>query len=63
MLRKLNFTERSRIPRTAIRIALRRDADGVLVFDPTLDLAGVTAPPDARVYIEAQYRTSYMSFD
>lgn len=63
MLRKLNFTERSRIPRTAIRIALRRDADGVLVFDPTLDLAGVTAPPDARVYIEAQYRTSYMRFD
>lgn len=63
MLRKLNFTERTRIPNAAVRIELRRDSDGVLLFDPRLDLAGVAAPPGARVYIEAQYRTSYMRFD
>ena len=63
MLRKLNFTERTRIPRAASGFVLRRDRDGVLAFDPTLDLAGIRAPKTARVYIEAQYRTSYMRFD
>lgn len=63
MLRKLNFTERIRIPRSSVRIELRRDADGILAFDPALDLASLGVPKDARVYIEAQYRTSYMRFD
>ncbi|HVS30735.1 MAG TPA: hypothetical protein VMS98_04685 [Thermoanaerobaculia bacterium] len=63
MLRKLNFTERTRIPLSATRIVLRRDAAGVLTFDAALDLTAVAAPPDARVYIEAQYRTSYMRFE
>jgi hypothetical protein len=63
MLRKLNFTERARIPRAAVRIALRRDAGGTLTFDPTLDLSAIAVPGDARVYIEAHYRTSYMRFD
>ena len=63
MLRKLNFTERTRIPFTAIRIALRRGDDGVLTFDPALDLTAVAAPAEGRVFIEAQYRTTYMRFD
>jgi hypothetical protein len=63
MLRKLNFTERMRIPRSCVRIDLRRGGDGVLSFDPRLDLAAVKAPKHARVYIEAQYRASYMRFD
>jgi hypothetical protein len=63
MLRKLNFTERTRIPRAAVQIALRRESDGVLAFDPALDLSALSAPRDARVYIEAHYRTSYMRFD
>jgi hypothetical protein len=63
MLRKLNFTERTRIPRGAVQIALRRERDGVLAFDSHLDLSSVTAAADARVYIEAYYRTSYMRFD
>lgn len=63
MLRKLNFTERVRIPRAAVRIILRRESDGVLAFDPSLDFSGLAAPRDARVYIDAHYRTSYMRFD
>jgi hypothetical protein len=63
MLRKLNFTERTKIPRTAVEITLRRDEDGVLVFDPHLDLTSVRASAEARVYLEAYYRTSYMRFD
>ena len=63
MLRKLNFTERVKIPRAAVHIALRRESDGVLAFDPSLDLATLPVPKESRVYIEAQYRTSYMRFD
>jgi hypothetical protein len=63
MLRKLNFTERAKIPRTSVRVALRRDADGVLVFDPQLSFDGVAVDASARVFIEAYYRTSFMRFD
>ena len=63
MLRKLNFTERAKIRRSTVRIDMRREHDGVLAFDANLDLAGIDAPGNARIYIEAQYRTSYMRFD
>ena len=63
MLRKLNFTERAKIPRSNIRVTLRRDDDGVLVFDPQLSFDGVGVLPAARVFIEAYYRTSFMRFD
>ena len=63
MLRKLNFTERAKIPRSSIRVTLRRDTDGVLVFDPQLSFDDVAVVPSARVFIEAYYRTSFMRFD
>jgi hypothetical protein len=63
MLRKLNFTERTKVPRANVRVTLRREADGVLAFDPTLSFDGVTAPSHARVFIEAYHRTSFMRFD
>jgi len=63
MLRKLNFTERTKIPRTNVRVTLRRDDDGTLSFDPQLSLDGVGVVPSARVFIEAYYRTTFMRFD
>ena len=63
MLRKLNFTERAKLPRSSVRVSLRRDADGTLVFDPQLSFEGVEVVPSARVFIEAYYRTSFMRFD
>lgn len=63
MLRKLNFTERAKIPRANVRVTLRRGDDGVLVFDPQLSFDGVGVVPSARVFIEAYYRTSFMRFD
>jgi hypothetical protein len=63
VLRKLNFTERARLPLAAIRIDLRRDPDGVLVFDPHFALGDVPLPARARLFVEATYRTSYMRFD
>jgi hypothetical protein len=63
MLRKLNFTERAKIPRSSVRVSLRRDVDGTLVFDPQVSFDGVDVPSSARVFIEAYYRTSFMRFD
>jgi hypothetical protein len=63
MLRKLNFTERARMPRSNVRVTLRRDGDGTLVFDPRLSFDGVAVPPSTRVFVEAYYRTSFMRFD
>lgn len=63
MLKKLNFTERRRLGRNAVEITLRREADGVLAFDARLDLKGKRLDSDARVYVEAHRRTSYMRFD
>lgn len=63
MLRKLNFTDRVKIPRSDVRVTLRRGEDGVLVFDPQLSFDSVAAIPAARVFIEAYYRTSFMRFD
>ena len=63
MLRKLNFTERTKVPRAAVNITLRREPDGVLAFDALLNLGSLSFPAASRVYIEAHYRTSYMRFD
>ncbi len=63
MLRKLNFTERVKIPRSSVRFTLRRDETGTLVFDPQLSLDDLDVVPSARVFIEAYYRTSFMRFD
>lgn len=63
MLRKLNFTERARIPRSNVHISLRRGPDGVLVFDPTISLEDLDQSNDARVFVEAFHGTSFMRFD
>ena len=63
MLRKLNFTERTKIARRGVQISLRREPDGILAFDAQIDAGAIKAPNRARVYLEAQYRTSYMRFD
>jgi hypothetical protein len=46
-----------------VHVTLRRDADGVLVFDPRLSFDAAGVVPSARVFIEAYYRTSFMRFD
>lgn len=61
MLKKLNFTERIRIPRNAIHIALRREG-GVLAFDAAISLDRVAAPSGAEIFLDAYYRASFMRF-
>ncbi|MCA1733375.1 MAG: hypothetical protein LC732_07195 [Acidobacteria bacterium] len=62
MLRKLNFTERVRIPKEAVHIALRREG-GVLAFDAAISLDRLAVASDAEVWLDAYYRTSFMRFD
>lgn len=61
MLKKINFTERRRLPLSAVEISLRKE-EGALAFDARLDLTGLKADPEARVYVEAHRRGSYMRF-
>ena len=63
MLRKLNFTERVKIPRSSVRVQLQRGDDGVLVFDPQVSFDDVSVASGARVFVEAYYRNSFMRFD
>jgi hypothetical protein len=62
MRRKLNFTSRAKIPKSRVQIALRREAK-LLAFDGSVDLSGLSFPRDAKVIVEAYYRTSLMRFD
>ncbi len=61
MIRKFNYTQRKKIPRNRVRIQLSRTRDQ-LAFDLSLNLDGLELPSEARVYLEAWYRTSYMRF-
>lgn len=61
MIRKFNYTDRRRIAQSRIRITLQRDGDDLL-FEPLIDLDGIDLPADARVYLEAWYRTTSMRF-
>lgn len=63
MIRKFNFTGRKRIPRTQVRVDLRRDTDGHRCFDLSLTLEGQALPAGAHVYVEAYQRTAYQRFD
>ncbi len=62
MRRKLNFTSRTKIPKSSVSITLRREMK-VLAFDASLDTSGLSFPRDAIVVVEAYYRTSLMRFD
>jgi hypothetical protein len=63
MIRTLNFTGRKRIPREAAKITLHRDAELAVAFDAALDFNGLVLPPDARVFVEAAFKTTFIRFD
>jgi hypothetical protein len=62
MIRRFNYTERKRIPRDSIRIAVTAAAQGPMTFDAELNFDGLGLPSDACVWLEAYYRSSYMRF-
>ena len=62
MIRHFNYTKRQALPAGAVSIQLHPGADAP-TFDAQLDFSGLALPPDARVFIEAHYKSSYQRFD
>jgi len=62
MRRTFNYTDRRRIKASSVAVAVS-DRAGEQVIDADLDLSLYRLPSNARVYLEAYYRTSFMRFD
>lgn len=63
MLRKFNYTDRKRIPKTCIQVKVSRANDPIPSFDARFDLSSLSLPGHARIFLEAYHRSSYMRFD
>lgn len=62
MIRRFNYTERIKIPRGRVNIALLKDKDGKY-FKANIDFEGLKFPADAKVFIEPNYKGVYQRFD
>ena len=58
MIRRFNYTGRKKIPRSKVPIRLVQTADGLLAFDASFLLDGLSLPANGRISIEA-YRRNY----
>jgi len=63
MKRRLNYTQRQKIPNKNIHITLNRENDLIKSFDATINLQGLELPFDAKVFVEVYYRTDRKRFD
>ncbi len=63
MKRRINYTDRKRITRDKVDIILNYDDGKPKSFVGNIDLADLSLPADARVYIEAYHRTDQRRFD
>lgn len=61
MIRRFNYTGRAKIARKRVDISLFKDNEGKY-FRAKIDLDGLDFPPDAKVYIEANYKGVYQRF-
>ncbi len=63
LIRRLNFTGRKKIPKENLVIQLYFNVSGVQEFHAFLDsLKELSLPSEARVFVEAFHRSSYMRF-
>lgn len=62
MIRKLNFTGRKKIPKSHVAITITSLDHFPCSFDAQLDLENFNFPAEAKVFIEAYNRSSYMRF-
>lgn len=63
MKRRLNYTGRKKINRDKIGIALYRNEGMINSFSAKLDLAGMSLPEDAKVYVVTYHSTDQKRFD
>lgn len=61
MIRRFNYTGRAKIARNRADISLFKDNEGKY-FKAKLNLEGLDFPPEAKVYIEANYKGVYQRF-
>ncbi|MBW0176668.1 hypothetical protein [Sediminibacterium sp.] len=61
MIRRFNYTNRLKIDRNRIDISLFKDRDGKY-FRAKINLEGLEMPPQAKIYIEANYKGVYQRF-
>ncbi len=61
MIRRFNYTERIKIPRNRIDIALFKDNEGKY-FHAKINLDGLKFPSAAKVFIEPNYKGVYQRF-
>ena len=62
MIRRFNYTGRSRISQSVIRISLVQENSASVHFTADLDFEQLDLPPEARVYIEAYRQSLYERF-
>jgi hypothetical protein len=63
MIRRLNFTGRQKISRWRVTVRLLpSDTGSARRFDVLLNLAGMSLPGEARVFVEAYHRNTSMRF-
>lgn len=65
MKRRINFTNRMKIKREQINITLIRDqrTKEIVSFNASINLNGMNLPDDAKVYVEAYYKTEAKRYD
>lgn len=61
MIRRFNYTGRTKIPRNRVDISLFKDNEGKY-FRAKVNLEGLKLSPDAKIYIEANYKGVYQRF-
>jgi hypothetical protein len=62
MIRRLNYTGRVKVPRNRVDISLFKDNEGKY-FKAKINLEGFNFPPEAKVFIEPNYKGVYQRFD
>lgn len=63
MIRTFNYTGRTRINHSDVQVAIERMPDDTRIFNFKLVLDSYGLPGDAKVYLEAYFKSSYMRFD
>lgn len=63
MRRRLNFTERKKIPRSCVLIEIKGESSKNPEFEALVDLEGLGFPSEARVFLEAHHGSSYRRFE
>jgi len=61
MIRRFNYTGRTKIPRNRVDISLFKDNEGKY-FRAKVNLEGLNLSPEAKIYIEANYKGVYQRF-